>query len=51
VAGRLPFTLTGLHTDNGADFINHALASWAIQPNIYFTRALPCSPIPEWRCS
>jgi hypothetical protein len=41
VAGRLPFRLVGLDTDNGGEFINHALAGWATERNIYFTRARP----------
>ena len=41
VAARLPFTLVGLDTDNGGEFINHALAGWATQRNLYFTRARP----------
>jgi hypothetical protein len=40
-SGRLPFTLKGLDTDNGGEFINHALAGWATARNIYFTRARP----------
>jgi hypothetical protein len=42
VAGRLPFTLVGLDTDNGGEFINHALAGWATARGIHFTRARPC---------
>jgi hypothetical protein len=38
VAGRLPFPLTGLDTDNGGEFTNYALAGWATERNIYFTR-------------
>ena len=41
VAGRLPFPLTGLDTDNGGEFTNYALAGWATERNIYFTRARP----------
>jgi hypothetical protein len=38
---RLPFPLVGLDTDNGGEFINHALIGWAGDLVIYFTRARP----------
>lgn len=38
VRQRLPFALTSLHTDNGAEFINHTLYNWCRQENIAFTR-------------
>jgi len=38
---RLPFPLVGLDTDNGGEFINHALIRWAGDRNIFFTRSRP----------
>lgn len=35
---RLPFALTNLHTDNGAEFINHTLVPWCRQEGIHLTR-------------
>jgi hypothetical protein len=35
---RLPFPLRGLHTDNGAEFINHTLYNWCRQEKVTFTR-------------
>lgn len=35
---RLPFRLESLHTDNGAEFINHTLYNWCRQEKIAFTR-------------
>ena len=35
---RLPFPLKSLHTDNGAEFINHTLYNWCRQEKIAFTR-------------
>lgn len=35
---RLPFPLQSLHTDNGAEFINHTLYNWCRQEQIVFTR-------------
>lgn len=35
---RLPFPLRSLHTDNGAEFINHTLYNWCRQENVSFTR-------------
>jgi IS30 family transposase len=41
VVARLPFPLVGLDTDNGGEFINHALIKWAGEKDIYFTRSRP----------
>lgn len=41
VMDRLPFPLVGLDTDNGGEFINHALIQWAGDKDIYFTRSRP----------
>jgi hypothetical protein len=41
VEGRLPFPLVGLDTDNGGEFINHALIGWAGERGLFFTRARP----------
>jgi IS30 family transposase len=41
VVARLPFPLVGLDTDNGGEFINHALLKWAGEKDIYFTRSRP----------
>lgn len=41
IQARLPFALVGLDTDNGGEFINHALINWAGDRNIYFTRSRP----------
>jgi len=38
---RLPFPLVGLDTDNGGEFINHALIKWAGERNIFSTRSRP----------
>ncbi|MET3812122.1 transposase family protein [Arthrobacter sp. UYEF3] len=38
---RLPLPMVGLDTDNGGEFINHALIKWAGDQDIYFTRARP----------
>lgn len=38
---RLPFPMVGLDTDNGGEFINHALIRWAGERDIYFTRSRP----------
>jgi hypothetical protein len=35
---RLPFPLRSLHTDNGAEFINHTLYNWCRQEQVTFTR-------------
>lgn len=41
VRARLPFTLRGLDSDNGGEFINHQLVRWcrAQTPAIHFTRS------------
>lgn len=36
--GQLPFTLRELHTDNGGEFINHALYDWCLKRGVRFTR-------------
>ena len=41
IEGRLPFPLVGLDTDNGGEFINHALIKWAGDRNLFFTRSRP----------
>ncbi|WP_051479069.1 DDE-type integrase/transposase/recombinase, partial [Arthrobacter sp. H5] len=41
VVARLPFPMVGLDTDNGGEFINHALIKWADDKDLYFTRARP----------
>lgn len=41
VEARLPFPLVGLDTDNGSEFINHALIAWAGERDVFFTRARP----------
>lgn len=41
IQARLPFALVGLDTDNGSEFINHALVNWAGERDIYFTRSRP----------
>ena len=35
---QLPFPLQSLHTDNGAEFINHTLFNWCRQEQVVFTR-------------
>lgn len=35
---RLPFRLQSLHTDNGAEFVNHTLYNWCRQEKVSFTR-------------
>lgn len=35
---RLPFALRELHTDNGGEFINHALYDWCRRRRVRFTR-------------
>lgn len=37
----LPFALVGLDTDNGGEFVNHALLNWAGEGDIYFKRSQP----------
>ncbi len=41
IVDRLPFPMVGLDTDNGGEFINHALIKWAGEKDIYFTRSRP----------
>ena len=41
VEARLPFPLVGLDTDNGGEFINHALIKWAGDRDLFFTRSRP----------
>lgn len=41
IEGRLPFPLTGLDTDNGGEFINHAMIKWAGERDLFFTRSRP----------
>jgi hypothetical protein len=41
ILARLPFPMVGLDTDNGGEFINHALIRWAGERDIYFTRSRP----------
>jgi transposase InsO family protein len=41
IEARLPFPLVGLDTDNGGEFINHALITWAGERELFFTRARP----------
>lgn len=35
---RFPFDIAGIHSDNGAEFINHHLAKWCSTREITFTR-------------
>lgn len=37
----IPYLLSGLDFDNGGEFINHDLVSWAGQRQIFFTRSRP----------
>ncbi len=39
---RLPFTLLGLDSDNGAEFINHQLVKYCVDEEITFTRGRAC---------
>ena len=41
IEARLPFPLVGLDTDNGGEFINHALIKWAGNRDLFFTRSRP----------
>jgi hypothetical protein len=41
IAGRLPFPLLGLDSDNGAEFINAHLLAFCAERGITFTRARP----------
>ena len=37
----VPFAVTGLDFDNGTEFLNHAVISWAAEREIFFTRSRP----------
>ena len=37
----IPYALTGLDFDNGSEFLNHPVISWAGAQGIYFTRSRP----------
>ncbi|MFA6209667.1 MAG: transposase family protein [Candidatus Obscuribacterales bacterium] len=39
VRALLPFSLLGLDTDNGSEFINYAVLDWCKTNNITFTRS------------
>ena len=41
VAGRLPFLMLGLDSDNGSEFINNNLYAYCQQKRITFTRSRP----------
>ena len=41
IKSSLPFPLLGLDSDNGEEFINHALMNWCQQERIQFTRTRP----------
>ena len=41
IRGRLPFSLLGLDSDNGGEFINHHLYRYCEQERITFTRSRP----------
>ena len=41
VEARLPFPLVGLDTDNGGEFINHALIKWGGDCDLFLTRSGP----------
>ncbi|APH44537.1 hypothetical protein BMW26_05840 [Microbacterium sp. 1.5R] len=38
---RLPFRPTGIDSDNGGEFINEAIISWAQERDLFFTRSRP----------
>lgn len=38
---QIPFAVTGLDFDNGSEFLNTAVISWAAERGIYFTRSRP----------
>lgn len=38
---QVPFLVTGIDCDNGSEFINHDLISWAGNRRIFFTRSRP----------
>lgn len=37
----IPFEVTGMDFDNGSEFINHDMVTWAAERDIYFTRSRP----------
>ena len=37
----IPFEVTGLDLDNGSEFLNHGVITWAAQMEIFFTRSRP----------
>ncbi|MGV0952466.1 MAG: integrase [Azonexus sp.] len=37
----IPFEVTGLDFDNGSEFLNHGVVTWAGDQGIYFTRSRP----------
>jgi hypothetical protein len=39
IKSSLPFPLTGIDSDNGSEFINHALLKWCREERIQFTRS------------
>ncbi|MDR3275851.1 MAG: transposase family protein, partial [Treponema sp.] len=41
ILSNTPFPLLGLDSDNGSEFINHALVSWCDSNRITFTRTRP----------
>ena len=41
IKSSLPFPLLGLDSDNGEEFINHALLDWCHKEHIQFTRSRP----------
>lgn len=41
IADTLPYPMTGIDSDNGGEFINHQLASWALARKMTMTRGRP----------
>ena len=41
IAGRLPFAVYAVHSDNGNEFINHHLVRWCAKRNVDMTRGRP----------
>ena len=41
IRASLPFPLSGIDSDNGAEFINRALLNWCAEQRIQFTRTRP----------
>lgn len=39
IRGRMPFTMLGIDSDNGSEFINHQLYKYCLNENIVFTRS------------